>query len=453
MNNITKIIDFAYNFHKNENTRVEYVEKASRLAPQRVTNIIQTNVQNTSIDYRANTVRQNMDLCYRYFVKSDLIHCVILAIVNEVTRKRYKIVNINPGKSNQADTRQIKYIQRAFDQLNIDAVLSATVGPFALFGTGLIWIKKDKNGDIARLEPISFNNVEIYTKADEYAIDYFRYKLKNKEEKIPFNDVVYILPAMVDPCDTLRGVPRLMACVDALRCQEELYLYIYNLLRNGNYDGIYVNFNNTTEGVDDGRQEQVMADLKRALSDPSMVGSAIITQNAEFQTSAKSRQTPFENVPDITGKQVSRAFGVPEKFINLTKAGALGSNMAVDDRERMDEAVFSYDWPICDAITRKVLHEQCGLYNYALVPVKKASPVSLDAARAISTAYNDNAMPHEEMREQLGFPVNENDKFNGLFASEIEAKFGPKANNQRQRDTGNGDGNNSDTESARQQNE
>ena len=420
---------------------------------------LSTNYGSGYVDYKIDNIRKNWNLFYKYSVKSDLIRCVQNTISLKVSTRKYKVVVRNKEIQKPSDLINARRLNVFFNSvLDITALMAQGCGDFCIYENGAMIIKRNQFGailDVIHVPWLCMNPVI----SPDYQISYWEYtNPRGAKSVIPKDDVMHILPAVTDPRDPLFGIPRMCACIDSLRCQEELYDYLYYLLRNGNHEGLFINFNKT-EMIDDGHLRSIIDDLRNTLEGKGNAGKPIITQDAQYQASSNNRQTPFAEQHLITAKQISRCFSMPEKYLNEAKQGQYGANLSVDDSLRLDEGIFSYEWPHLNAFNKTIIWGELGQKNLILIPDKQLSPINLDAARSISTAYKDNAITHDEYRSALGYNNDPDDDLKGMYAVDIMVDYGlvnKNSNTATSTVGGNiSDGNegNSDTESERQETE
>ena len=462
LNDIKNVFEMLGNVNYYKNQQIEALKATKSISVLRKPSYVTmpSNSMGAVLDYSANTIRDQKQLFYKYFVKSDLVRCAIETIVMQVSRADYVVVQNSRVKTKTSTEANIRLAQSFFDSINISDKITEAIGWFALFGNEAYEIKTNQDGNIEDLSCLSWLNIEPQFDYDTGNIKEYIYNANNRNSNrtLDAKNVIHIVPDIRDPANTALGLSRMCACVDSLRCQESLYNYLYLLLLNGNYDGLFINYIND-DTTDDQVINQNIQELKNLLSQQSNVGKPIITQNAQINATRRSTQTPFEGLHELGGKQVSRVFGVPEKYLNQSKSGQYGANTNVDDSDRLDEAVLSYQLPMCKAFTKKILHEMAGLYDLYLMPAKYVPIVNIDRSRSLATLFTNNVIHHTECRTMMGYSNQTSDPLKDMYACQIEQKFGVKQNNNTTQNNPDASGGptdaqqNTDSESARQQSE
>lgn len=394
-------------------------------------------------NFEVESLRKSWETAYYYYVTSDLIRCAIDLIVLEASRHDYIVVDTSEKGEKRLTSQKAKRIQRFFNDIDLKSQILDQIGNYALFNNGLFQIKRNSGKQIIDLQTRPWKNIDYKENPSNGNIESFTINHTRGQLIIPYDDCVQVKPFFPDPSDPRFGIPRTTSCMSSLRCHDELFKYIYYLLSTGNQDGLFINFTATSDGDNDIIEEAIL-ELKNQFSDPSTAVQPVMTKDANIQSSSKSRQTPFDNLPEITTKQVSRVFGVPVKYLNDGKSGQLGANQSSDDRDRLSESMLSYELPICKGITDKILHEETGLYDLILLPSNIVTPVSLDHARSVSTAWRDNIITYKEYKTSINYPVDPDNPRNSLHYDELIAKYGPAGDNSTNASS------NSDSESNRQ---
>jgi hypothetical protein len=418
---------------RNEKIKLEFQEKMAKMNIPLHPRTMHSNKANSFIDvtagsklmdmHKITSLRTDWLLCYYYLVKNDLIRCVYEIISREVGQMEY-VVKRTDGKVLKNDRMQ-KLLQRKLQQVDFQSLMAEAIPWAAIFGNGLIRINRTKIGSVDSFDNISWLSITPVIDGMTTKLKGFTYLDGAKIYTLDLDDCIRILPYARDPGNTDFGLPRICACKDSLGITDEWYSHLTILLRNGNHDGTIINFK-SSEQTDQGALDEVMDQTESDINSKENVGKASVLKDAEIHTAATNNATPFGEVPDITAKQVSRTFLIPEEEINIAKSGQLGSNRATSDKDRLDSSILSnYVKPALRCVNKKWLQEEGGIYDYYIAPARDIVPVGLDRSRAISTMWRDGMITFAEARTLAGLKITDGDDRNNKYYLDLQPDTDP----------------------------